>query len=93
MPTKAILDRGFQNDATEDGGFFGIVNTSRTELINGRFRLLSELGRGGMAVVHLAEDIATGKRFALKMMSTHLSGSAKQRFTREFSTIASLKHP
>ena len=46
-----------------------------------------------MAVVHLAEDVATGKRYALKMMSTRLSGSAKQRFTREFSTIASLKHP
>jgi tetratricopeptide (TPR) repeat protein len=41
----------------------------------------------------LAEDLSNGKQVALKMMSSSLSGSAKQRFTREFSTIASLKHP
>lgn len=93
MATKAILDKVYQDDATEDGDFFVGTKRSNSELINGRFRLLSELGRGGMATVHLAEDIATGNRFALKMMSTRLSGSAKQRFTREFSTIASLKHP
>ena len=93
MITKSISPKIFQNDATEEGDFSGVAKTTRDEMINGRFRLLSELGRGGMAVVHLAEDVATGKRYALKMMSTRLSGSAKQRFTREFSTIASLKHP
>jgi serine/threonine protein kinase/tetratricopeptide (TPR) repeat protein len=93
MPKRAILDKGYQDDATEEGVFFVSTKSPDSDLVNGRFRLLNELGRGGMAVVHLAEDIATGNRFALKMMSTRLTGSAKQRFTREFSTIASLKHP
>ncbi len=63
------------------------------ELINDRFRILHRLGRGGMAVVYLAEDLSNGKNVAIKLMNSSLTGTAKRRFTREFSTIASLKHP
>jgi len=93
MITKTIAPKQLQEDATEDLGFYSVTPIPRSQIINDRFRILSELGRGGMAVVHLAEDLSNGKRVALKMMSNSLTGSAKQRFTREFSTIASLKHP
>jgi serine/threonine-protein kinase len=46
-----------------------------------------------MATVFLAEEIDTGRQVAVKMMQTRLQGTARQRFTREFSTIASVKHP
>ena len=62
-------------------------------LLNNRFRIGRELGRGGMAVVYLAEEIETGRQVAVKMMQTRLEGTARQRFTREFSTIASVRHP
>lgn len=87
------IDQSQDLQATMDGGDFGKRPVNELEAINNRFRILRQLGRGGMAVVHLAEDLTNGKQVALKMMSNTLSGSAKQRFTREFSTIASLKHP
>ncbi len=93
MITKTLAPKKFADDATEDIGFLGSIPKLHSQIINDRFRILSELGRGGMAVVHLAEDLFSGKRVALKMMSNSLTGSAKRRFTREFSTIASLKHP
>lgn len=62
-------------------------------VLNERFRLIRELGHGGMATVFLAEEVETGRQVAIKMMQTHLEGTARQRFTREFSTIASIKHP
>ncbi len=93
MTLQVTLTRDYDDAATEVGSLVDIAITESSDLINGRFRLLRELGRGGMAIVHLAEEMSSGKRFALKMMSTRLAGSAKQRFTREFSTIASLKHP
>jgi RNA polymerase sigma factor (TIGR02999 family) len=64
-----------------------------TELLRCRYKLIRELGRGGMAVVYLAENLDTGQQLAIKTMSTRLTGTAKQRFTREFSTIASIQHP
>ena len=88
MITKTLAPKKFADDATEDIGFLGGTPKLHSQIINDRFRILSELGRGGMAVVHLAEDLSSGKRVALKMMSNSLTGSAKQRFTREFSTIA-----
>jgi tetratricopeptide (TPR) repeat protein len=87
------IDQSQDLQATIDVGNLGARPIIQPDTINNRFRILRELGRGGMAVVHLAEDLSNGRQVALKMMSNSLSGSAKQRFTREFSTIASLKHP
>lgn len=78
---------------TEDIQIQSCFRNRTPEIVNDRFRIVGELGRGGMATVYLAEDLTEGKQVAIKMMSSALSGSAKQRFTREFSTIASLKHP
>lgn len=62
----------------------------------GDYEILRELGRGGMATVYLAHDIALDRKVALKVMSPALAlmgeGMA-ERFKREARTAASLSHP
>ena len=60
------------------------------------FRILKELGRGGMGVVYLAENKWMGNRKeVLKVLNERLLGSkeAKQRFQKEIEITASLDHP
>ncbi|HJZ83715.1 MAG TPA: serine/threonine-protein kinase, partial [Polyangia bacterium] len=61
----------------------------------GRYLLLEELGRGGMATVYRAEDTTLGRAVAIKVLHTFLvdSGEIKQRFLREARAIAALRHP
>ena len=61
----------------------------------GRYRLLGELGRGGMGIVHLAEDPTLGRRIALKVLPADRSddGAARGRFEREARLLAGLNHP
>ncbi len=57
-----------------------------------RFRLLRELGRGGMGTVWLAEDVQRGERIALKRAQA-LSPESMRRFKREFRAVERLRHP
>jgi serine/threonine-protein kinase len=59
------------------------------------YRLIRELGRGGMSVVWLAEraDGTLKRQVALKMPMFMLQGAEVQRFARERDTLASLSHP
>ena len=62
----------------------------------GEYEVLSEIGRGGMAVVFLAHDISLDRRVAIKCMSPALMMMDKgiqERFKREARTAASLSHP
>lgn len=62
----------------------------------GPYRVLRELGRGGMGVVFAAEDLRTRRRVAIKMLPwKHVSDldDRKARFQREAATIAGLNHP
>jgi serine/threonine-protein kinase len=60
----------------------------------GDYDIAGELGRGGMATVYLAHDIALDRKVAIKVMSPVLSlGDGVERFRREAKTAASLSHP
>lgn len=60
----------------------------------GGYRLLGLLGRGGMGAVYEAEQIATGRRVALKMLGQELdSPEMRQRFLREGRLAAGVSHP
>lgn len=61
----------------------------------GDFRLIREIGRGGMGVVYEARQISLDRTVALKVLPAHLTLQEKviQRFQREAATAAKLKHP
>jgi len=60
----------------------------------GGFRLIREIGRGGMGVVYEAEEFALGRRVALKVLPNRPSLTARQiqRFRREAAAAARLTH-
>lgn len=61
----------------------------------GRYRLLRELGAGGMGTVYLAEDVLLGRKVALKIPNLTERDGAElhERFQREAQAAASLHHP
>jgi uncharacterized RDD family membrane protein YckC len=60
----------------------------------GGYHLVRDLGKGGMGAVFEAEELSTGRRLALKVLSHSLdSASARQRFLREGRLAASVNHP
>lgn len=60
-----------------------------------RYRILGELGAGGMGVVYKAEHRIMGRTVALKVMAPHLTARADavERFRREVTAAARLAHP
>jgi serine/threonine protein kinase len=60
----------------------------------GDFRIIREVGKGGMGVVYEAEQISLGRRVALKVLPQQLLLEAKQRrrFAREAKALAKLHH-
>ena len=60
----------------------------------GQYRLLREIGRGGMGVVYLARHEAHDQLVALKLLPpAHAKEEARVRFEREISAASSLDHP
>lgn len=59
-----------------------------------RYRVIRELGRGGMGAVFEAEDRELGRRVAIKFLSNAFPGDAeRERFLREARAAARLTHP
>jgi serine/threonine protein kinase/WD40 repeat protein len=61
----------------------------------GDFRLIRELGRGGMGTVFEAEQLSMGRHVALKVLpfAALVRGNALQRFHNEVRAAAALDHP
>ncbi len=61
----------------------------------GEFRIIRELGRGGMGRVYLAHEIALDRRVAMKVLPPAFAGheGIVQRFQREARTAGKLSHP
>ncbi|MDZ4853149.1 MAG: protein kinase [Pirellulaceae bacterium] len=76
------------------------VDLYATELIDnnpsfgslGQYRLLGQLGRGGMGIVYEAEPIQGGSRVALKTLQSS-SADALSQLKAEFRVVADLAHP
>jgi eukaryotic-like serine/threonine-protein kinase len=63
--------------------------------LDGRYRILSRLGSGGMADVYLARDESLGRLVAIKVLKERLAADAEfvERFRIEAQAAASLNHP
>src|SRR5690349_1853840 len=64
-------------------------------LLDGKFRVTREIGRGGMAAVYEAENIDIGKRVAVKVLAAELvsSRTVTERFLREARAAAAIRSP
>src|ERR1700744_215234 len=64
-------------------------------IIDGRYRVLSRVGAGGMADVYLAQDEQLGRQVALKLLHRRFAEDPGfvERFRREAQAAASLQHP
>jgi serine/threonine protein kinase/formylglycine-generating enzyme required for sulfatase activity len=63
-------------------------------IVAGDFRIVREIGRGGMGQVFEADQLSLRRRVALKVLRTALvSGRRVERFRREAESAAQLKHP
>jgi serine/threonine protein kinase/alpha-tubulin suppressor-like RCC1 family protein/uncharacterized protein YjdB len=73
----------------------GLIEDLRKATL-GEFEIAGELGRGGMATVYMAHEIALDRKVAIKVMAPALLQSGPgmaDRFKREARTAAALSHP
>lgn len=66
-------------------------------LVDGRYRIVARVARGGMATVYRAQDTRLNREIALKVMHPHLAdgdqaASFRERFEREARSAAGLQH-
>ena len=64
-------------------------------IVDGRYRVVERLARGGMSTVYLAVDERLDRQVALKVMHPHLAEDPVLvgRFEQEAKTTARLSHP
>lgn len=69
--------------------------SNEAPLLNKRYKLLSPIGQGGMAVVHKAQDLSLGRLVAVKILRENLTGDPEflARFQQEARAAAHLAHP
>ncbi|HEY9679338.1 MAG TPA: serine/threonine-protein kinase [Drouetiella sp.] len=75
---------------------FGFSDTefTRGQLLDGRYKVLSLLGRGGMGIVYRVEQIFLGQQLALKTIEKrHLSDTLIRRFKTEAKAAFAVAHP
>jgi eukaryotic-like serine/threonine-protein kinase len=63
--------------------------------VGARYKILQEVGRGGMGVVYKAEDVKLHRSVALKFLSENITaqGDDIARFEREAEAVSALNHP
>jgi len=72
---------------------FKVLN--KGSIFAGKYKIIGEIGRGGMGVVLKAEDTKLKRTVALKFLPPELSRypEAEERFIREAQAAAALDHP
>jgi serine/threonine-protein kinase len=65
------------------------------KVVDGRYRVMEAIGRGGMGVVYRVEHLRMGKVAAMKVLHRDLAADPDviQRFEREAAAVSKLHHP
>src|SRR5687768_14447294 len=76
------------------GEVFGDDLPTMPGVLAGRYEVVSEVGRGGMAIVYLARDLRHGRDVAVKVVRPELAAAlGVTRFLKEIQIAARLRHP
>jgi WD40 repeat protein/serine/threonine protein kinase len=96
FPAMAMMEKIALADASvEDERISTVSRTSEISLKQlGDYRIIREIGHGGMGVVYEAEQVSLGRHVALKVLPNQALADAKQkrRFEREAKAAAKLHH-
>jgi serine/threonine protein kinase/tetratricopeptide (TPR) repeat protein len=92
FPAVLMMERLKPAASDPTGGLAAAGGTAPQRL--GDYRILREVGRGGMGVVYEAEQESLGRRVALKVLPEALCGDARarERFLREARAAARMHH-
>ena len=108
MTRASALDAAARSDpalATTSSSDPGRINEDRRlsdsnqawlgKIVDGRYRVLEVIGRGGMGVVYRVEHLRMGKIAAMKVLHRDLASDPDviHRFEREAAAISKLHHP
>ncbi len=90
QPTAAIADEGVSDRRLNDSNAAWLG-----KIVDGRYKVMEVVGRGGMGVVYRVEHLRMGKVAAMKVLHRDLVGDSDvvQRFEREASAVSRLHHP
>jgi serine/threonine protein kinase len=92
----AILSREGQAEALPTKTLETPFRTfAKGSVVAGKYRILAEIGRGGMGVVYEAEDTKLARKVAIKVLPEVFAQDPERlaRFEREAKVLASLNHP
>lgn len=95
LPTLLIMERARDlEEAEEDSDSLARRNPEMMGRVLGDYRIIRQIGRGGMGVVYEAEQVSLSRRVALKVLPQQFLVDSKQRhrFEREARAAAKLHH-
>ena len=89
-----FVERSLPTDRSTLPHMPSVDSSDLTGITLGNYRILSPIGRGGMAVVYKAYQSSLDRYVAIKVMGNQLAGdqSFVERFQREASSVAKLRH-